>query len=113
MMSQTESFNTAQYASSYENEQFESQIIQWRLLPTVQIFVKMWNGFILIGHAKIGQPLFHSYKSKYEEPTLSEGFAEIVRVNFIPVFQYEEHRTLYYMYLLERWFTELYTTCIC
>ena len=53
-------------------------------------------------HAKIGQPLFHSYKSKFQEPTLAEGFSEIVRINFLPVFQFEEHKILYHMYLLEK-----------
>jgi hypothetical protein len=38
----------------------------------------------------------------FQEPTLSEGFSEIVRVNFLPVFKFEEHRILYHMYLLEK-----------
>ena len=54
------------------------------------------------GHAKIGPPLFHSYKSRYQEPTVAEGFTEIVKINFLPVFEFEEHKILYHMYLLEK-----------
>jgi len=53
-------------------------------------------------HARIKEPLFNSYRSKFEEPTLSEGFASIVRVNFVPTFPSSAHHQLYKLYLLEK-----------
>ena len=53
-------------------------------------------------HSKIGEPLLHSFKSKYQEPNLEEGFAEIVKVNFVPKFVFEQHRQTYFMYLQEK-----------
>ena len=37
-----------------------------------------------------------------KEPTMDEGFAEIVKVNIVPEFKYEQHRDLYQMYLVEK-----------
>ena len=53
-------------------------------------------------HAKIGEPIMHMFKSKYQEPTIDEGFAEIVKINFVPKFKYEQHRQIYFMYLQEK-----------
>jgi len=53
-------------------------------------------------HVKIGAPLLHSFKSKFQPPTLDEGFAEIVHVNFVPRFETEEHKAIYSMYLMEK-----------
>jgi bifunctional polynucleotide phosphatase/kinase len=53
-------------------------------------------------HAKIHDMIFHVYKNKFVEPTTKEGFSEIVKVNFLPKFDKNEHKTLYNMYLLER-----------
>ena len=36
-----------------------------------------------------------------KEPTLDEGFSEIVTVNFIPNFENEDHRKIYEMHLTE------------
>lgn len=44
--------------------------------------------------------LFHS-RSKFQDPSLEEGFTEIVRVNFRPAFRSVEDERLYKMYLLE------------
>ena len=44
--------------------------------------------------------LFH-FRSKYVAPELSEGFTEIVRVNFVPRFKIAAHEELYRMFLLE------------
>lgn len=41
-------------------------------------------------------------RNKYQEPTLSEGFADIVRVNFQPNFNDVRHEALYQMHLLEK-----------
>ena len=53
-------------------------------------------------HAKIGEPLMHQYKNKYQEPSLAEGFSEIVKINFVPQFSCEQHRLIYFMYLQEK-----------
>lgn len=51
-------------------------------------------------HAKINKVTLNTYNKYYKEPTLKEGFAEIVTVNFIPKFRNEEEKKLYGMYLL-------------
>ncbi|XP_070499125.1 uncharacterized protein F21D5.5 [Chironomus tepperi] len=53
-------------------------------------------------HAKIGDIVFNTYKSKFVPPTLKEGFDEIVKVNCLPKFDNSEHEKLYRMYLLEK-----------
>jgi bifunctional polynucleotide phosphatase/kinase len=54
------------------------------------------------GHAKVPEVAFNTFKSRYQEPTESEGFAEIVEVNFVPTFTNENHKALYSLYLLEK-----------
>lgn len=51
-------------------------------------------------HAKISKMVMNTYKKNYQIPSSEEGFAEIVNVNFKPIFPNEEHRSLYGMYLL-------------
>lgn len=41
------------------------------------------------------------HRQKYVEPSEKEGFAEIVRVNFVPEFKNDEQETLYNTYLLD------------
>lgn len=53
-------------------------------------------------HTIIKEPLFNSYRSKFEEPVLDEGFASLVKVNFVPEFPSNSHQQLYQMYLLEK-----------
>lgn len=53
-------------------------------------------------HSKINDIVFNTYKSKFVNPTISEGFNEIVKVNCVPKFNKEEHEQLYRMYLLEK-----------
>jgi len=53
-------------------------------------------------HARIKEPLFNQYRSKFVPPTLEEGFKEIVKVNVVPEFDTKEHEELYYMHLLEK-----------
>jgi bifunctional polynucleotide phosphatase/kinase len=53
-------------------------------------------------HVQINDMVFNMYKSKYQEPTLAEGFSEIVKVNFVPNFAEKAHEELYKMYLLEK-----------
>ena len=53
-------------------------------------------------HAHIGEPIINGYLSKYVEPTLDEGFKEIIKVNVVPDFKYEQHKSLYFMHLVEK-----------
>jgi bifunctional polynucleotide phosphatase/kinase len=53
-------------------------------------------------HTKINDMIFHVYKNKFVEPTIKEGFTEIIKVNFVPKFDKQDHEKLYKMYLLER-----------
>lgn len=59
----------------------------------------------LIGeiHQPISEMIMNSHKSKYKEPELSEGYSEILRVNFKPKFKKHEHERLYKMYLLDKY----------
>ncbi|XP_062559274.1 LOW QUALITY PROTEIN: uncharacterized protein F21D5.5-like [Armigeres subalbatus] len=52
-------------------------------------------------HATINEMVFNMYKSKYQEPSLEEGYDEIVLVNFRPKFESSADEKLYKMYLLE------------
>jgi len=53
-------------------------------------------------HTKIKEMLFNSYRSRFEAPTLAEGFSSLVEVNFVPSFKDDQHRNLYQSYLLEK-----------
>ena len=53
-------------------------------------------------HVHIGDPLINGYLKQYKEPTLDEGFNEIVKVNVVPEFEFEEHQALYSMHLVEK-----------
>lgn len=53
-------------------------------------------------HAKINDMIFHVYKNKFVEPDVKEGFSQVLKVNFVPKFERQEHEDLYKMYLLER-----------
>ncbi|XP_046395199.1 uncharacterized protein F21D5.5 [Ischnura elegans] len=53
-------------------------------------------------HMKINDMVINSYYSKFEEPTMDEGFEEIVEVKFLPKFDDEKLRKLYSMYLIDK-----------
>lgn len=53
-------------------------------------------------HSKVSDMVYNMYKSKYVEPTLGEGFDDILKVNFIPDFKKKSDEKLYRMYLLEK-----------
>lgn len=53
-------------------------------------------------HVHIGEPLINGYMSKYKEPTMNEGFTEIVKVNIIPEFKYNQLKLLYFFHLVEK-----------
>ncbi|XP_051154405.1 uncharacterized protein F21D5.5 isoform X2 [Leptopilina boulardi] len=52
-------------------------------------------------HEKISDIIINSYTKNFKLPNLDEGFTEVVKINFVPKFQSDEHRKLYEMYLLE------------
>lgn len=45
---------------------------------------------------------FSLFRSKFQEPTVAEGFTEIVKVKFVPKFASKSHEDLYRMFLLEK-----------
>lgn len=53
-------------------------------------------------HAPIADMIFHSYKKKFTQPQLQEGFSEIIKVNFVPTFNNSKEENLYKMFLLEK-----------
>ncbi|XP_061716066.1 uncharacterized protein F21D5.5 isoform X1 [Cydia pomonella] len=53
-------------------------------------------------HVPVNDIVFHSYKNKYTDPTPSEGFKEIIVVNFNPCFEDKEAEQVYRMHLLEK-----------
>ncbi|KAM9801015.1 bifunctional polynucleotide phosphatase/kinase [Neosynchiropus ocellatus] len=46
-------------------------------------------------HAKVNDMVFHSYKKHFVPPALSEGFTEILTINFVPNFKDKESETLF------------------
>ena len=42
------------------------------------------------------------FRSKFQEPQLSEGFSEIVKINFVPKFKDEKLEAMYRMFLLDK-----------
>uniref|UniRef100_A0A182P7U8 FHA_2 domain-containing protein n=1 Tax=Anopheles epiroticus TaxID=199890 RepID=A0A182P7U8_9DIPT len=53
-------------------------------------------------HSSMTDMIFNLYTSKFQEPTIAEGFTEIVKVNFVPDFDTYRYADLYRMYLLDK-----------
>lgn len=53
-------------------------------------------------HSKVSDMIFNMYKSKFQPPALSEGYVDIVKVNFVPKFRDTKDEELYRMFLLEK-----------
>ncbi|KAF2356691.1 Polynucleotide 3'-phosphatase [Trinorchestia longiramus] len=51
---------------------------------------------------KVSEMVYNMYNSKFEKPEKSEGFTEVVTVNFVPKFKDETEEELYRMFLLEK-----------
>lgn len=51
-------------------------------------------------HIKISDIIINSYFKHFEDPTVDEGFTEIVEVPFVPTFNNEKQEQLYRMFLL-------------
>ena len=54
------------------------------------------------GYVKVNDMVFNMYKSKFCEPAMSEGFAEVVQVEIAPVFKDKEKEELYRMFLASK-----------
>lgn len=48
---------------------------------------------------KVNDMVFNMYKSKFVEPSLDEGFSEIVKIQFTPIFTDKSLETLYHQFL--------------
>ena len=53
-------------------------------------------------HESISDIILNSFKSKFVEPSVDEGFSEVVKVNFVPEFSDKSHEVLYKSFLLEK-----------
>lgn len=53
-------------------------------------------------HAGVNDMVLNSYKSKYKEPTLEEGFKEILKINFVPKFKTRNDEELFRKFLIEK-----------
>ncbi|XP_055343787.1 uncharacterized protein F21D5.5-like [Paramacrobiotus metropolitanus] len=53
-------------------------------------------------HDVVPEMVYRMWKGKYTSPTVSEGFSEVVQVQFIPKFTSKEHEELYSMFLMEK-----------
>lgn len=53
-------------------------------------------------HLDVNDMVINSYKSKFKEPNLREGFAEIVKVNFVPKFKTSNEEKQFKRFLLEK-----------
>uniref|UniRef100_A0A0N5AK68 Bifunctional polynucleotide phosphatase/kinase n=1 Tax=Syphacia muris TaxID=451379 RepID=A0A0N5AK68_9BILA len=52
-------------------------------------------------HDDVGVMVLRMMKSKFQEPTVAEGFSSIVKVNFVPKFENDTQRHLYCQYLCD------------
>ena len=50
-------------------------------------------------HSKISDMVFNIFKSKYVEPKLDEGFSDIVKIDFTPIFNDKAKEALYHQFL--------------
>lgn len=53
-------------------------------------------------HVPVNDMVINSMKSKYQEPTLKEGFTEILKINFIPKFKNEKEEMMYKKFLFDK-----------
>ncbi|KAG8198999.1 hypothetical protein JTE90_001798 [Oedothorax gibbosus] len=53
-------------------------------------------------HKGVTDMVLNAYKSKFKEPSLSEGFSTIVKVNFIPKFKNKHEEKLFKRFLIEK-----------
>jgi bifunctional polynucleotide phosphatase/kinase len=51
----------------------------------------------LVDVRRIPDIAFNQFNSKYEEPTLKEGFTEIHKINFVPTFKDDDSKELFFL----------------
>ena len=62
---------------------------------TVVVYKRSWNYSYTA--------IYLHYRSKFVDAKVSEGFNEIVKIDFIPYFTSEDQENLYKQFLLEKW----------
>ncbi|XP_072949177.1 uncharacterized protein F21D5.5 [Epargyreus clarus] len=55
-----------------------------------------------INHVPVNDIVFNMYKNKFVEPTVAEGFKEVIEVKISPSFDDKEAEKIYKIYLLEK-----------
>ena len=60
--------------------------------------------FLDKAHKDVNDIIIYSHHKNFQEPTLSEGFEEIVRINFVPAFDgvEKEKEQLFFQFLIEK-----------
>ncbi|XP_029842811.1 bifunctional polynucleotide phosphatase/kinase isoform X1 [Ixodes scapularis] len=53
-------------------------------------------------HTSVTDMVLYSHRSKFKEPELSEGFSEILKINFVPQFGDPEDEKLYRLFLKDK-----------
>lgn len=53
-------------------------------------------------HVDVNDMVLNSYKSKFKEPSLNEGFTEILKINFVPKFKSKHEEKLFQRFLIEK-----------
>ncbi|CAH0715595.1 unnamed protein product, partial [Brenthis ino] len=53
-------------------------------------------------HLQVNDIIFNTYKNKFVEPSVNEGFKEVIEVKFSPCFENKEAENIYKLYLLEK-----------
>lgn len=49
-------------------------------------------------HDKVPDMVLFQYRKTFKEPTLEEGFSDVVKINFVPEFESDEIMEKYRMY---------------
>lgn len=53
-------------------------------------------------HVSVTDMVLYSHRSKFKEPSLSEGFSSVLKINFVPKFSTPEDERLYRMFLKDK-----------
>ncbi|GIX86188.1 hypothetical protein CEXT_383971 [Caerostris extrusa] len=53
-------------------------------------------------HVGVNDMVLNSYKSKYKEPSMKEGFTALVKINFVPKFKSKHEEKLFRKFLIEK-----------
>ncbi|GBN65235.1 Bifunctional polynucleotide phosphatase/kinase [Araneus ventricosus] len=53
-------------------------------------------------HVAVNDMVLNSYKSKYKEPSMKEGYSALVKVNFVPKFRSKQEEKLFRKFLIEK-----------